>query len=518
MVALVPGKSLGPFRLGQRISEVLAILEADDERRRLTSLKKRQRAQQRQIRQQRQAQEEGGFVEIVQGQIEPENWHNACSDVLPHRLLHHTDRPLEYDIVIDCPSRGFQLRFDPVTQKLWVIDCYDLHRLELSYSKPASHGGLAKEEVFSSGKTVLPSFAKIYKLFGPTFPGYVDKDVRHYCLAYRGVTFYFAVPENFQSLYTRETNKMPLQFPDGTQPAAKRVFIHAGSTVSQPELPTSLRADDVYATLAFRLNEEMTRCTDFAISLKQNECIIRMNDTVQRVLSELGSPSAVYDKISDQMRIHQSYGTESENVSSIDGTLNSELTTSGATLYRFCRAGYFFNYYEFGIDILFDGVRHTVQKIICHGNFPGHPNFGVHQRCHFSLQATLAPKKCQPEGMQNSSRLSKMSTSANVTKTVGLGRSDVRDCMPKLEHASNAKSLVIASINSTWQDVKSKLEASLCKPSGPMLSTAQSELDGACASVEQAPYTPSLLYAVPGCIFEVLEGSGHITTLTLFSE
>lgn len=273
-----PGAGIGPFRLGLRLPTVLAILDADNEQEHL----------------------------------------------LPHRLLHHHGDSLKYDLVLDVPSHGMQLRFDPVSQRLWVVDCYDLRRVALAYRPPGGisgggggglGGGGARGgggggrggggEVFS-GAAAMPSFAKVLKLFGPTFPGGFDESLGAYPLVYRGVAFFFPLPAPFRGLYTRETSKMPLQLPDGSELAAQRAIVYAGASVHSPELPMALRADDVYATLAFQLNEDKTYCTDFALKMDRSGRTIRMNDPVQRVLCELGSPSGVYEKTSDQMRIHGS--------------------------------------------------------------------------------------------------------------------------------------------------------------------------------------------------------------------
>lgn len=36
---------------------------------------------------------------------------------------------------------------------------------------------------------------------------------------------------------------------------------------------------------------------------------------------------------------------------------------------------YFYNYFNFGIDILFDIKTHTIKKFILHSNFPCHHQF-----------------------------------------------------------------------------------------------------------------------------------------------
>ena len=44
---------------------------------------------------------------------------------------------------------------------------------------------------------------------------------------------------------------------------------------------------------------------------------------------------------------------------------------------------YFYNYYRFGFDILFNGQQHIVKKIILHTNIPGCHEFGVYSKANF---------------------------------------------------------------------------------------------------------------------------------------
>ena len=51
---------------------------------------------------------------------------------------------------------------------------------------------------------------------------------------------------------------------------------------------------------------------------------------------------------------------------------------------------YYFNYQNLGIDILFDGERHTVKAIVLHTNVPGHSDFGSYRKCNFSVATKTA--------------------------------------------------------------------------------------------------------------------------------
>ncbi len=46
---------------------------------------------------------------------------------------------------------------------------------------------------------------------------------------------------------------------------------------------------------------------------------------------------------------------------------------------------YFFNYFNNGIDFLFDGYEHRIKKIILHTNLITKPDFGRYSKCHFKI-------------------------------------------------------------------------------------------------------------------------------------
>jgi len=47
--------------------------------------------------------------------------------------------------------------------------------------------------------------------------------------------------------------------------------------------------------------------------------------------------------------------------------------------------GYFYNYFQHGLDFLLSPSSHTVQKIILHTNIPGSPMFQRYQRCPWEI-------------------------------------------------------------------------------------------------------------------------------------
>ncbi|KLO18040.1 UPF0183-domain-containing protein [Schizopora paradoxa] len=85
--------------------------------------------------------------------------------------------------------------------------------------------------------------------------------------------------------------------------------------------------------------------------------------TAQDLTVDLGSPLRVYYKEDDRMAIH------------------SRNKTPEAV-----EDGYFYNYFQHGIDFLINGTTHIVQKIILHTNIPGTPMFQRYNRCPWEIE------------------------------------------------------------------------------------------------------------------------------------
>ncbi|KAF9534222.1 hypothetical protein CPB83DRAFT_755761 [Crepidotus variabilis] len=86
--------------------------------------------------------------------------------------------------------------------------------------------------------------------------------------------------------------------------------------------------------------------------------------TAQDLQLELGPPPRIHYKEDERMKIHAAVRpTDSE-----DGT------------------GYFYNYFQHGIDFLLSERTHTVRKIILHTNIPGSPLFQRYKRCSWEIE------------------------------------------------------------------------------------------------------------------------------------
>ncbi|CAI5527371.1 unnamed protein product [Closterium sp. Naga37s-1] len=163
---LRPGVGLGPFSLGMAVCEALAEVEA----------------------------QLGVFDSIV--------------------VNYSHQEPLSLDIVIAFPHLGFRLCFDPHVQRLHRIDVADISRLHLRFGASLLGGPMQ-----------APTFAHVYSVLGPTFPGAYTARSACYTLAYPGMALLFPIPAPHQHFFQQPTHgqclpcspcppmPLPLSFP-----------------------------------------------------------------------------------------------------------------------------------------------------------------------------------------------------------------------------------------------------------------------------------------------------------------
>nr|CAI5841052.1 unnamed protein product [Callosobruchus analis] len=288
------------------------------------------------------------------------------------QVLYSDTKPLEIDLVINLPQDGIRLFFDPVTQRLKIIEIYSMKLVKLKYC------GLS----FNSPE-VLPSIEQIEHSFGATHPGVYDSEKQLFMLNFRGLSFYFPVESKFQTGSTH--NLGSLQFPPGNSPLVSRMAIYCGPSVDQayaPEMPLACFHGQLYLLKAEVLRgdgytkglELNLVCGEYQGARTNNRLIdavklqfkreILLGHSAQDVASALGAPSKVFYKSEDKMRIH------SPNA-------HRKITAT--------RSDYFFNYFTLGLDVLFDARTHLAKKLVLHTNFPGHYNFNMYARCELEL-------------------------------------------------------------------------------------------------------------------------------------
>jgi hypothetical protein len=80
--------------------------------------------------------------------------------------------------------------------------------------------------------------------------------------------------------------------------------------------------------------------------------VVSESSSPQEVISSLGKPEGVYHRLDASGKLPSPTGD------------------------------YYYNYYRLGVDIMFDGVLHTVKRMVFHANHPQDTHFGRYSRCH----------------------------------------------------------------------------------------------------------------------------------------
>merc|ERR1711991_1252693 len=95
-------------------------------------------------------------------------------------LKYNEQDPLSMEIIIDLIEDGLLLRFDSSSQRLLMIEIYDIYKLILFYSN-----------IPFCAPNTLPTFVHIYDRFGPSYPGKFDPKKSCYYLHYAVYYIYF---------------------------------------------------------------------------------------------------------------------------------------------------------------------------------------------------------------------------------------------------------------------------------------------------------------------------------------
>ncbi|KAG5346768.1 U183 protein, partial [Acromyrmex charruanus] len=304
------------------------------------------------------------------------------------QVLYSDTNPLDVDLVINLPHDGIRLIFDPVVQRLKIIEIYNMKLVKLKYC------GLP----FNSPE-VLPSIEQIEHSFGATHPGVYDSEKQVFVLNFRGLSFYFPIDSKFHPGYAHGLGS--LQFPNGTSPLVAKTAIYVGnilasgsgeehgSKTSPPPLPLVCYHNNLYLEKADIIRDKArTRGLKLhlftegssgtrALLEPKKRCLTKevlFGDTCEDVLSALGAPSRVFYKAEDKMRIHSPHAHKRDKTR---------------------RSDFFYNYFTLGLDILFNAKTQCIKKFVLHTNYPGHYNFNMYHRCEFSL--TLPPENNSTE-------------------------------------------------------------------------------------------------------------------------
>ncbi|XP_033755111.1 UPF0183 protein C16orf70 homolog isoform X1 [Pecten maximus] len=280
--------------------------------------------------------------------------------------------PLQMDLVLNLSHDGIRLIFDPVSQRLKIMEVNNMSKVRLKYCG-----------VHFNSPQVQPTIEQIDQSFGATHPGVYNSDKQLFVLNFRGLSFDFPIESKFEPKYAHGLGS--LQFPNGSSPIVSRMCVYTGNSLldtKAPPLPIICFQGNCFVDCVEVLRDHgVSRGLKFLLLTEGNgpgkvidprkkslERIVLFGDSCQDVIGSLGCPGKVFYKAEDKMKIHS--------------------PDAHRRLRSRC-SDYFFNYFTMGVDILFDATTHTVKKFILHTNFPGHYNFNMYYRCEFKIPVAV---------------------------------------------------------------------------------------------------------------------------------
>ncbi|CAH8611301.1 unnamed protein product [Schistosoma bovis] len=307
---------------------------------------------------------------------------------------------------------------------------------------------------------------EVLRIFGSTKPLVPAESDGDYQLTYRGITF---ILRRF-STGSRESidSKSDL--------LATRLFIYLGSNLAEAkvpvELPSACYLQNVFLE-RLEVNRSVNATTDLTLHLVAQDLNVNptrepqirrftrsltFGDSVQDVLSALGSPSRVFYKTEDKMKIH---------------------LPQSHRLVQPRKSDYFFNYFPLGLDILFDAQTHEVMKFVLHTNQPGEYTFNTYYRCLFEIPIPIV-------------KSSKENTNTEIDET---------------DNVLNETKYLVTPF-SKWSDVRQHLISSM--DTEPVVIYRESK-------PQQNPFGPTHAYGYQDIIFEIIPTSECIASVTLYT-
>ncbi|CAH8595716.1 unnamed protein product [Schistosoma intercalatum] len=363
--------------------------------------------------------------------------------------------PFSMNLVLVLPGDGVKFHFDPFLQRLRIIEVFDLSSITLRYWS----------QYFNS-PSILPTMQEVLRIFGSTKPLVPAESDGDYQLTYRGITF---ILRRF-STGSRESidSKSDL--------LATRLFIYLGSNLAEAkvpvELPSACYLQNVFLE-RLEVNRSVNATTDLTLHLVAQDLNVNptrepqirrftrsltFGDSVQDVLSALGSPSRVFYKTEDKMKIH---------------------LPQSHRLVQPRKSDYFFNYFPLGLDILFDAQTHEVMKFVLHTNQPGEYTFNTYYRCLFEIPIPIV-------------KSSKENTNTEIDET---------------DNVINETKYLVTPF-SKWSDIRQHLISSM--DTEPVVIYRESK-------PQQNPFGPTHAYGYQDIIFEIIPTSECIASVTLYT-
>lgn len=291
----------------------------------------------------------------------------------PFKIAYSSKNYLETPLLITLPEQGVRLMFSATGhQKLLLIEILNFEHLKLNYkgsylndivyTEPtdlelASMSGSDSYLDFEKKKQILPPTLKeVYnRIFGPTFPGALDRESKSYLLSYPGVAFkfYIGLEELLMALGENDDKNSILSKLTNWHRASdiicKNMAIFNGDDYSSflAQLPHMARDNDAPP----RLSNTADLCIEkIVVTLCDGTAEIRFHSenkvppakivigqsTQQDILRVLGPPDAYFNKFDSRLLIHKHI---------LSSTV---LDLDSGSVFKF------HNYFRHGIDLLYN--------------------------------------------------------------------------------------------------------------------------------------------------------------------
>ena len=234
--------------------------------------------------------------------------------------------PLASPVLLNLPQNGIRLRFDGPDQRLRLIEVLDFSGTPLIYKgldlvKPQENQPSQRRD-HKRNNTYGPAFRQVYhKLFGPTFSGeYLPPTNRSqsstgtYVLSYPGVAFSFPLEH---SAWSTEVDFVSL-LSSSAALAARSLSIFNGSSWPDARVDLFTRSCPHPRSLSLtgRGREcspdeiEMIKiCGSGRVDMMRRSSppfhLVFSETTPQDLVTELGPPDAIYQKVDRRLSIHK---------------------------------------------------------------------------------------------------------------------------------------------------------------------------------------------------------------------
>ena len=275
----------------------------------------------------------------------------------------HLQNPSNADCKVALRDFGVELVFEPVLQRLKSISIRKPCPATLTYHIDGREDG-----VIDLSEDASAAFQQILHLFGPS-SGVFDRAHDRFKLVYPGLTLSFPVSKDKQKLFRDHQVDLTQQdngtFPDGSVPRISEMSVHAGSDGKSAADAAALPGAG-HGSAASHYGEPVAIKVNEGLYFEWRRSMVKFGASPQEIITLFGAPSQAFFKAGDKMKIHSTF-------------------KPGAG-----RSDYFFNYFDLGVDMLFDGRTHTLCKFVLHANQPGHFDFERYYRCNFQL---LVPER-----------------------------------------------------------------------------------------------------------------------------